>query len=101
MIPCEVIISEQFLMLCGHWISLDTSGKVYYLKELVLVNCAAISAEKEKQADISVPPIPKSIHDISNGDHILGFGADLSEDHPVSRTFPCFSDASFRSLLEQ
>lgn len=30
------------------------------------------------------PRIPKSIHDISNGDHILGFGAQLTKDHPVS-----------------
>lgn len=27
--------------------------------------------------------VPRSIHDISNGDHILGFGAQLGEDHPV------------------
>lgn len=31
---------------------------------------------------INVPPVPRSIHDIPNGDHILGFGADLAEDHP-------------------
>jgi hypothetical protein len=32
-----------------------------------------------------VPPpirVPESIHDVDNG-KILGFGADLSEDHPV------------------
>lgn len=27
--------------------------------------------------------VPKSIHDVDNG-KILGFGADLAEDHPVS-----------------
>ncbi|KAJ7531146.1 hypothetical protein O6H91_14G033900 [Diphasiastrum complanatum] len=35
-------------------------------------------AEPSKQ----VRKIPRSIHDISNGDHILGFGAELAEDHP-------------------
>ncbi|NP_001413512.1 phenylalanine 4-monooxygenase, chloroplastic isoform X1 [Physcomitrium patens] len=44
---------------------------------------AVSTAEKEREADkTSTPPIPSSIHDISNGDHILGFGADLTEDHP-------------------
>eukprot|EP00475_Leptophrys_vorax_P039254 TRINITY_DN70618_c0_g1_i1.p2 TRINITY_DN70618_c0_g1~~TRINITY_DN70618_c0_g1_i1.p2 ORF type:complete len:414 (-),score=-23.90 TRINITY_DN70618_c0_g1_i1:164-1405(-) len=28
------------------------------------------------------PPVPRGIEDISNGDHVLGFGADLSPDHP-------------------
>lgn len=47
---------------------------------------AAISAEKKKPTKTLIPPIPKSIHDISNGDHNLGFGADLSEDHPVNQS---------------
>eukprot|EP01018_Ginkgo_biloba_P015690 Gb_14232 [translate_table: standard] len=34
---------------------------------------------------VEVPPIPRSIHDIPNGDHILGFGANLAEDHPGYR----------------
>lgn len=44
--------------------------------------------------------IPKSIHDVDNG-KILGFGADLAEDHPVSDkglaavcTFPLQSPAN-------
>jgi hypothetical protein len=28
--------------------------------------------------------IPQSIHEISNGENILGFGANLAADHPVS-----------------
>lgn len=87
---------SSFLVLCVHGISSDRSRKVYRLRVLVSVNCSAISAEKEKQADTSIPPIPKSIHDISNGDHILGFGADLSEDHPVSQIFPCLFDVYAR-----
>ncbi|GLJ38766.1 hypothetical protein SUGI_0790350 [Cryptomeria japonica] len=31
---------------------------------------------------IETPSIPRSIHDIPNGDHILGFGANLAKDHP-------------------
>eukprot|EP00897_Mesotaenium_endlicherianum_P002633 jgi/Mesen1/2398/ME000157S01534 len=33
-------------------------------------------------------PYPRSISEISNGDHILGFGADLGEDHPVGAGEP-------------
>jgi hypothetical protein len=40
-------------------------------------------AEKHTEATAPLPPIPRSIHDISNGDHILGFGSNLAEDHPV------------------
>ena len=35
------------------------------------------------QADTEVIRVPNSIHDVDNG-KILGFGADLAEDHPVS-----------------
>lgn len=68
---------------------------IQYLNCSNLLRFAAVStAEKEREADkTSTPPIPSSIHDISNGDHILGFGADLTEDHPVSRTVPCISSS--------
>ncbi|CAM6056174.1 unnamed protein product [Sphagnum tenellum] len=42
----------------------------------------ATMAEQHTEATAPLPPIPRSIHDISNGDHILGFGANLAEDHP-------------------
>lgn len=41
------------------------------------------SKEHPKVSSAAVlPPVPRSIHDIPNGDHILGFGANLAEDHP-------------------
>ena len=45
-----------------------------------------VGAVKARAVQTEAPPpikVPKSIHDVDNG-KILGFGADLSEDHPVS-----------------
>lgn len=39
-------------------------------------------AAADDAAQEPLPPFPRSIEEISNGDHIMGFGADLAEDHP-------------------
>eukprot|EP00271_Cylindrocystis_brebissonii_P006096 TRINITY_DN1869_c0_g1_i1.p1 TRINITY_DN1869_c0_g1~~TRINITY_DN1869_c0_g1_i1.p1 ORF type:complete len:412 (+),score=65.25 TRINITY_DN1869_c0_g1_i1:291-1526(+) len=45
-----------------------------------------LAAAAVEGISLALPPpavrLPKSIRDISNGDHILGFGAQLSEGHP-------------------
>lgn len=46
------------------------------------------SGKSETATQTSSIKIPKSIGDVDNG-KILGFGADLSEDHPVSITNCC------------
>jgi hypothetical protein len=51
----------------------------------LLVPVAATMVEKCEETH---PPVPRSIHDISNGAHILGFGAELGEDHPVGSQSP-------------
>ncbi|CAI5961137.1 unnamed protein product [Closterium sp. NIES-64] len=43
---------------------------------------AVPSSRKDPIASEPVVRAPRGIEDISNGDHILGFGADLAPDHP-------------------
>jgi hypothetical protein len=48
------------------------------------VKAPAAAAATAAAAPAAEPvKVPRSIHDVDNG-KILGFGADLSEDHPVS-----------------
>ena len=52
-------------------------------RQLRLAPVRYTSGKSETAAQSSGIKIPKSIEDVDNG-KILGFGADLSEDHPVS-----------------
>ena len=66
---------------------------VLQLQQIFILTGAAAVAARQGTAVLEAPPqpeirVPLSLREVDNG-KILGFGADLAEDHPVGYAVAC------------
>lgn len=72
LVPDELVVDDVWL-LAGY--RSDSDG-------LTVTTSLPQAAAAQPADGTAVIRVPRSIHDVDNG-KILGFGADLAEDHPV------------------